>query len=494
MTKKRLSDKIRFSIVYQDQTRFGSAISSQCDVTLREYCSEILAYRDRYGLQQTIAVAPELIAQSLIMGNLSELYTSDGKLSADWLYPDPCAVQPKSLRIERDLGETITEIDLPTALWSDLASYLGEWELGADPPVNSIAIELWNALESCAGLVDDDASAGDSNQAGVRFVGHATLQISDGDRQIIFDPFILPKSALLPIDCQPLSLRDLGRSAAIFITHSHPDHFDLGTLLRVGADTPIFVPEVDRESVLSIDMAARLRQLGFRQVHTLKPFTEQTIGKIRAISLPFYGEQPTIGEVLHPEVRNHGNTYLIELDDLRIALTADSGTDGTGNIQNLAIEACQKYGSIDLLFGGCRGFGMYPIQYLFSSVARYLPFVPAQLWRARQQIMCDPDDAIDVAELWGARYISPYADGGAPWYWDRGLGPTLDGTEVNVMAVDPTPEYIGEVLARRTGTRRDGSISSPVSMCLLRPNDRLTWQDNHPQIDRQSTWKYCTGS
>ncbi len=493
MTKKRLNDKIKFSIVYQDETRFGSAITDQCDIILREYCREILAYRDRYGLQQTIAVAPELIAQSLIMGNLAELYTADGELLTDWLYPDPQSVQPRSLHLEGNLGETIAKIDLPAALWGDLANYLGEWELGANPPADPSAIELWNALENCDALVDRIAPAQAAIQAGVRFVGHATVTVADGDHQIIFDPFLLPKSELFPSDCQPLSIRDLGRLDAIFITHSHPDHFDLGTLLRVGADTPIFVPEVDRESVLSIDMAARLRQVGFRQVQTLKPFTEQTIGKIRIIALPFYGEQPTIGEVLHPEVRNHGNTYLVEVDDLRIALTADSGTDRTGNIQSLAIESAQKYGAIDLLFGGCRGFGMYPIQYLFSSVSRYLPFVPEHLWRARQQIMCDPDDAIDVAELWGASYIIPYADGGAPWYWWRGLGPTLDGTESHVMAVDPTPEYIGEVLARRTGTRKDGAIASPVSMCLLRPHDRLKWQDGSPQIDHQSVWKYCLG-
>ncbi len=491
MNKKRLSDKIKLGIIYRDETRFGSAITSKCDVTLRAYNHEILEYRDRYGLQQTIANAPELIAQSMFVGDLSELYTLDGELVNDWLYPDPQAVQPISLYLERDLGETIAQIDVPTHLWSDLASYLGEWELGANPPTDPSVRELWKALEDGGALVEDLPPQIEARQAGVTFVGHATVAISDGDRSILFDPFLLPKSELFPNDCQPLSLQDLGRPDAVFITHSHPDHFDLGSLLRIGADTPIFVPVVDRESVLAIDMSARLRQVGFRQVRTLSPFTETIVGKIRVIALPFYGEQPTTGDVLHPEVRNQGNTYLVEFNDRRIALTADSGTDRTGNIQSLAIESCQKYGPIDVLFGGCRGFGMYPIQYLFSSVSRYLTFVPEYLWRARQQIMCDADDAIDVAELWGARYLTPYADGGAPWYWRRGLGPTLDGTEAHVMAVDPTPAYISKVRSQRTGTRRDGAIASPVEMCLLRPHDRLGWENDNPIVERGSVGKYC---
>jgi len=56
----------------------------------------------------------------------------------------------------------------------------------------------------------------------------------------------------------------------VFITHCHPDHYDLGTLLRFGHDVPIWVPEVARESILSIDMRARLEQLGFTRVRTLR--------------------------------------------------------------------------------------------------------------------------------------------------------------------------------------------------------------------------------
>ena len=54
----------------------------------------------------------------------------------------------------------------------------------------------------------------------------------------------------------------------VIVTHSHPDHFDLATLLRLGRATPIVVPEVPRESLLAMDMAARLRQLGFAAVRT----------------------------------------------------------------------------------------------------------------------------------------------------------------------------------------------------------------------------------
>src|SRR5205823_2978303 len=79
----------------------------------------------------------------------------------------------------------------------------------------------------------------------------------------------------------------------------------------------------------------------------------------------------------------------------------------------------------------------------------------------------------DVAEGWGARWLVPYADGGAPWHWNVGLGPRLDGTGSENPGFDPFPERLAD--ARRTRVvAPDGSTTgSPVEVLLLRPGDSV---------------------
>jgi L-ascorbate metabolism protein UlaG (beta-lactamase superfamily) len=473
MIRRKLSSKIGFQLIYQDETLYGSALAGKCDRKIRGYCANIITHRQRYGLGNVVAHTHELLTAAMVSGGLVELYERPGVLRADWLYPDATAVQPIALQLERNIHENIVVLELSRQLLGELALYLGEWEQGRTTPITPIARELWDVLNDYGALVPVDLEFVPPQLGHATFVGHSTLRLSDGDSNILFDPFLLPKSEIYPPHYQPLSLEDMGQPTAVFITHSHPDHFDLGTLLRIGINTPIFVPEVQRESVLSIDMAGRLRQLGFEQIHTIRWFEESQIGGMRVIALPFYGEQPTVAASYHPDLRNMGNTYLVEYGDRRIALTADSGSDRLGNVKELAAVAVDRYGALDTLFGGYRGFGLYPIQYLFSSVARYLPFVPEQSWQVRQKMMCDADDLIDVGEIWQAQRIVPYSDGGAPWFWLRGLGPCLDGSVAHIMAVDPTPEYVGTVAAQRSGTPKDGAIASPVQICLLRPGDSL---------------------
>lgn len=489
MTRRKLTSKIGCQLIYQDETKFGSAVTGQCDTTIRRYCNSIIAHRQQYGIKDVVSHSRELLASVMIPGGLADLYERPGVLRQDWLYPDPQAVKPVALQLERNIGENVVVLELPSHLLSDLALYLGEWQQGSAAPTTSIARELWNVLNEYGALVEETLPQ-PSVLGHATFVGHSTLRLSDGKSSILFDPFLLPQSQLYPPNYQPLSLEELGQPNAVFITHSHPDHFDLGTLLRIGADTPIFVPEVKRESVLAIDMAWRLRQLGFNNVHALNWFEERQIGEMRIIALPFYGEQPSVGEVLHPEIRNQGNTYMVEYENRRVALTTDSGSDCVGSVKQLADTAKERYGSIDTLFGGYRGFGLYPIQYLFSSVARYLPFVPEKMWSVRQKMMCDADDVIDVAEIWNAKQIVPYSDGGAPWFWQRGLGPCLDGTQTYIMAVDPTPDYVVQVANQRSGTRKDGAIASPVAICLLRPGDSLIFAETDKLIVQNQPWPY----
>jgi hypothetical protein len=88
--------------------------------------------------------------------------------------------------------------------------------------------------------------------------------------------------------------------------------------------------------------------------------------------------------------------------------------------------------------------------------------------------MNDADGLIDTAERFGARWVVPYADGGAPWYWTRGLGPRLDGLGVEDPAFDPFPERVIDAARSRVVAPSGARIASPVHVLLLRPGDSVT--------------------
>jgi len=118
-------------------------------------------------------------------------------------------------------------------------------------------------------------------------------------------------------------------------------------------------PAVERESILSIDMAFRLEELGFSQVRRMRWFDDVKIGAARLVALPFYGEQPTSGRRYHPEVRNVGNIYMIEAGSKRVAFIADSGAlmrRQSAHLWPYGSYRCSHEDDADLLL---RGGGRY---------------------------------------------------------------------------------------------------------------------------------------
>jgi hypothetical protein len=85
------------------------------------------------------------------------------------------------------------------------------------------------------------------------------------------------------------------------------------------------------------------------------------------------------------------------------------------------------------------------------------------------QIMNDADDLLVSAARWGARYAVPYANGGAPWFWERGLGPRLDGAAaVGDRDFDPDLGPLAIAHARRAGR---GEVLPDI--VALHPGERL---------------------
>jgi hypothetical protein len=300
--------------------------------------------------------------------------------------------------------------------------------------------------------------------ANVVFVGHNTVVIRSKTHTVITDPLLLPCGAA-DRDYRPLGIAQLGKIDAVLITHSHVDHFHPGSLLQLPADTQMIVPHVEAESVLAIDMAARLRELGFDRVHRLKWGHSLAIGDIRVHALPFFGEQPSTGTRLHREIRNTGNVYYVATPDLRVVFLADSGRDEAGDMLRDVAPRIRSLGPPDLLFAGYRSVRLMPAELLSSDLARFFYFVLPDRWAVPDQLMTSPAEAIAIAEAAGARYVVPYAAGGAPWHWRIGLGPRLDDPQSESPSTNPFPEQL-LIESRRNGK----GITEPL---LLRPGDGL---------------------
>lgn len=454
----RLSDHARITVNYSDDSPYGSGVTGLVDRLIHATCRDTCAADSESGSGSRRA-----LERCFGDAALGQLYRRPGVLRDECLYPDPSAVQPVSLSVEMDSDRHLP-VPVDRCLVQDLAGWLSDWTEPASRPSASAPRRLWDALAETGALVDEPTLAL-VERDGLTFVGHATMLVRSGGASILLDPFLLPRTREDASDYRPRVPSEV-RPDAVLITHSHPDHFDLGSLLRLGRDLPIYVPAVPRESILAVDMATRLTELGFRHVHTMAWDETQAIAGMRVTAYPFYGEQPTDAEVLHPEARNLGNTYLVDTGQLRVVFLADAGADSLGSTIAMAAARRARDGAVDVVCGGYRAWRLYPAQYTFTSVPRYMLFVPPHLWGTRIQLMNDASDLLATTKAWGGRWSVPYANGGAPWYWQRGLGPNCES------AVSPDDADFDPALSILAGQDQD---ASGPTVAALHPGEQLQW-------------------
>ncbi len=188
---------------------------------------------------------------------------------------------------------------------------------------------------------------------GIVRLQHAALLFRSQTTGLLVDPH-LHSNYGLPNLKQDITRAMLeGYVDGILISHNHYDHWHLPTLMQFAADIPIIVPKVPRASITCDDMVARLKEIGFEQVMAVDWYAEPIqIGDISIHVLPFYGEQPLVPQhstLKHPDLRNWGNTYLLQTEDYSAWLLIDAGVDPMGSMVDVAEYVRQTLGCIDII-------------------------------------------------------------------------------------------------------------------------------------------------
>ncbi len=416
------SSTLDLRVVWDDRTPYGGLMSNRLMDTVRQqlhpFSSALLvAQMERPPLERQ--AIPTEIVSALVREERRRLRYRRITSDPDFWRPPTALTQPCGLVASSDGG--VEHLRMAVSAKDFASASLGLNGTG-EPPWPMLALlgrESQRSDPAAAGVGAKRAGVG-----GATFVGHACVSMTDGEVRLWTDPFLRPKRPRYG-RVQPLWPSDFQESRhAVLITHSHPDHFDPGSLLRFPRDTVVLLPKVEAETILSLDLAYRARQLGFTDVRPLEPGDVVQTGGFTITALPFHGEQPLgFGAVTERQDRAVGLTYHVaDLAGRTALFLADTGADPWMPAATWARAFRRRLGPVDVLFANHRTWRLRPTQFLPSSMPQFLLFAPDDELDRAQRIMLSPEDLRDVAEILEAKTVVPYAMGAAPWFTELGFG------------------------------------------------------------------------
>ena len=239
-------------------------------------------------------------------------------------------------------------------------------------------------------------------------LGHAALLYRHREQFLLFDPWLMPWYAEMPVPSLWTSL--LPKPAAIFLTHDHDDHVDPRTLYHMPKDVPIIVPSRRNRRELFYDYRSLLRELGFTQIIELAHGESWKMDGGEVVSGPFYGEDPC-------DIEMPRNCYLITDRGRNILVHADSGPTNAGRSplkDGVIAGLVQKYGPIDIVLAS-----QQQLKEIRSYAAHACLAHPGTWLDVGENGFLTNDYLAELCRVAQAKLFVSYATGGAEWYPDH---------------------------------------------------------------------------
>jgi hypothetical protein len=297
---------------------------------------------------------------------------------------------------------------------------------------------------------------------GVYRLQHASVLYRTQTTGILVDPHLHSNYGIPDLKTDITRSHLEGLVDGILITHPHYDHWHYPTLMMFPREIPIFVPKVPRASIMCEDMAGRLKELGFTNVIAVDWYADPIrVGDIDIHVLPFYGEQPLVPEYdtpIDPDLRNWGNTYLLNTNFYKSWLLVDSGQDPMGSMLEVAEYVKQTFGTIDLVISNFQplsynsigtNLSAWGIDIIANLLSNPRIFSVTNKPEGAYVALLGPQGVAQLCAIVNAKACLPYADSwaeiGQPGANDQSLIPQV---EAALQAIgEPTaviPWTIGE--------------------------------------------------
>lgn len=239
-------------------------------------------------------------------------------------------------------------------------------------------------------------------------LGHAALMYRQREQFFLFDPWLFPWFAEMPIPSLWGQL--LPRPSAIFLTHDHDDHVEPRSLLSLPKDIPVVVPSRRNRKAYYYDYQALLRDLGFAQVIELAHGESWAFDGGAVWSVPFYGEDPC--DLAMPR-----NCYLIADRGHSVLVHADSGptNDGRSALKEGVIQALvRQHGRIAVVCAS-----QQQLKELRTYAAHAALAAPGTWLEIGENGFLTNAYLAELAQTTQAKLFVSYATGGADWLPDH---------------------------------------------------------------------------